>query len=101
MKDIMQNNNVFPVLYSFILFHIQTFSLLLVHYVKGLLTCNSCTQSSSNLTIVYSNYTGNKSHIVFCWYHSAELFSFSQNQNSILIGKDWQSLCLEMREEQN
>lgn len=44
---------------------IQTFSLLLVHSVTGLLTCSSCsTQSSGNLTGVYSNRTGNKSHIL-------------------------------------
>lgn len=60
----MQNNNVFPILYSFILFHIQMFSLLLVHSIKGLLTCNSCsTKSSSDLTVVLD--TLNESQFFF------------------------------------
>lgn len=60
----MQNNSVFPILHCFFLFHIQMFSLLLVHSMKGLLTCNSCsTQSSSSLTVVYN--TLNESQFLF------------------------------------
>lgn len=64
----MQNNSVFPILHCFFLFHIQMFSLLLVHSMKGLLTCNSCsTQSSSDLTVVYK--TLNESQFLFFFYH--------------------------------
>lgn len=60
----MQNDNMFPVLYYFFFFHIQMFSLPLVHSIKGLLTCNSCsTQSSNDLTVVYD--TLNESQFLF------------------------------------
>lgn len=40
-RTLCKNSNVFPISCSFILFQIQTFPLLVVHSIKGLLTCNS------------------------------------------------------------
>lgn len=60
----------------FIIIPRTRFSLLLVHSVKGLLTCSSCsTQSSSDLTVMYSNCTGNKS-CIFTFLFSEHPFDF-------------------------